>query len=230
MTRIALASLALASICGLAHADTYAGGSGGNLVDATGNNTVATAGTAQFTLSASNAAAPTIAVFNSISITMGHTFAGDLVITLTSPGGQTADVLVRPGVATATGFGNGDNLGSSNSSSAPGTALYTFVNAGGTAFPTATASGGLIASGTYNRASAANATVVTGGASGNDFSVFNGTDLNGVWTLTIRDLASGDTGTVASWSLDIASRPVPAPGAAAMLGLGAIGAARRKRR
>jgi MYXO-CTERM domain-containing protein len=208
--------IALALVAGAANADIYTGGAGGAIPD---NSPAGVSGL----LTATNVGSPTISSFNSLTIRMGHTWAGDLVITLTSPAGTTADVIVRSGVTTATGFGNSGNFGSSSSSTAPGLADYTFVIGGGAL----TAVSGLIPAGTYGTFSAANGTVVAPGATGLSFAAFNGENLNGNWTLTARDLAAGDTGTIDSWSMDITS--VPTPGALALVGLGGLVAARRRR-
>jgi MYXO-CTERM domain-containing protein len=226
MKTLATVVLSVAALAGMAQADVYTGGTGGALVDSLGNNNAAQAGTAAFTLLASNAANPTISSFNSLTITMGHSFAGDLVMTLTSPSGAVADIVVRPGVTTATGFGTGTNFGSSVSGTAPGTATYTFVQSGGTNLLPAPVSG-VYAPGTYNILSAVNPAVVAPGASGLGYGAFNGLDVNGTWTLTVRDLAAGDTGSVVDWSMDITT--VPTPGAAALLGLGGLVAGRRRR-
>lgn len=219
MNRCVISAFAVAALAGIAQADIYTGGTGGNIPD--GGNQVS--GTpAVFTLGAVNLPNPTISSFNGIAIAMNHTFVGDLLITLTSPGGQTADVLVRPGVTSATSFGTGGDF---VFGAATGGNAYVFVNSGGLAFPIANSS--IIPTGTYNRLPAANGTVVATGASGNDFTIFNGGDVNGNWTLTVRDFVSQDTGNVVGWSLDITT--VPTPGAAALLGLGGLVIGRRRR-
>lgn len=226
MKTLATAVLSVAALAGLAQADVYTGGTGGNLVDSSGNNNPANFGSASFTLGVSGVVNSTISSFNSLTVTMGHTFAGDLVMTLTSPSGAVADIVVRPGVASATGFGTGTNFGSSSGATAPGTATYTFVQSGGLNLLPAPTSG-VYAPGSYNILSAVNNTVVAPGASGLGYSAFNGLDVNGTWTLTVRDLANGDTGSVADWSMDITT--VPTPGAAALIGLGGLAATRRRR-
>ncbi|MCU0688914.1 MAG: hypothetical protein MUE97_04135 [Phycisphaerales bacterium] len=225
MKKFATTVLAVAALAGMAQADVYTGGTGGNIADATTSNSVAGAGVSTFTLLASNAANPTISSFNSLTITMGHSWAGDLVMTLTSPSGAVADIVVRPGVTSATTFGTGTNFGSS-SGSTPGTATYTFVQSGGANLLPAPATG-FYAPGSYNILSAVTPTVVAPGASGLGYSVFNGLDVNGTWTLTIRDLGVTDVGSVVDWSMDITT--VPTPGAAALLGLGGLVAGRRRR-
>lgn len=49
----------------------------------------------------------------------------------------------------------------------------------------------------------------------------------GVWTLRIYDWASGDTGSLGGWSIDVTH--VPAPGALALLGLAGLVSGRRRR-
>lgn len=212
-------TLMIAAVAGLASvtlADTYSGGSTGPVADATGNNNQASATLSTFTLVVSNPANPTITSFNALNLGINHTWVGDLLIQLTSPSGTTADVLVRPGVTTATSFGSSSDFLAANT--------YAFVNSGGTAFPTGSAAS--VASGTYNRLGRAAAGQVASD-SGLDFTAFNGQDLNGTWTLSIRDYGSGDTGSINGWSMDISS--VPTPGAAAMLGLGGLASFRRRR-
>lgn len=211
-----IAALMVLAGSAVAQADNYGPGAGGALVDSTGNNSLANAGVATFVLSASNGANPTIASFNSLTLRMSHTWAGDLLIQLTSPAGTTADVLVRPGVTTATGFGSSSDLLLANT--------YTFVESGGAAWPTGSAAS--VAGGTYNRFPRAAAPVVAADT-GLGFGAFAGENLNGNWTLTIRDYAGGDTGVVETWSMDITSTPTP--GAAALLGLGGLVAGRRRR-
>lgn len=214
MKNAALTMVAVAGLASVSMADTYSGGSTGPLVDSTTNNTQAGSGLATFTLGASNGANPTISSFNSLTIAMTHTWIGDLLIQLTSPAGTTADVLVRAGVTSATGFGDAGDFVAGNS--------YTFVNSGGTPFPIS----GNPATGTYDRLGRANPLQVASDT-GLDFSAFAGQDLNGTWTLSIRDYGGGDTGAVAGWSMDITSTPTP--GAAAALGLGGLAAFRRRR-
>lgn len=225
MKTLAITALTVAALAGLAQADVYTGGTGGALVDSAGNNSATNFGSASFTLAVSGVVNPTISSFNSLTVTMGHSFVGDLVMTLTSPSGAVADIVVRPGVTTATGFGSGANFGSS-SATAAGTATYTFVQSGGLDLMPAPASG-LYAPGSYNILSAVGPIVVAPGASGVGYAAFNGADVNGTWTLTVRDLAAGDTGAVVDWSMDITT--VPTPGAAALIGLGGLAATRRRR-
>jgi hypothetical protein len=53
-----------------------------------------------------------------------------------------------------------------------------------------------------------------------------GTSVNGNWSLFVVDDASADTGSIAGgWQIEV----IPSPGAMAMLGLGGLVAARRRR-
>ncbi len=213
--------IALTLVAGAANADVYTGGSGGAIPDTATSNSTTIFGGMTGTLAASNAGAPVITAFNSLTIRMGHSWAGDLVITLTSPAGTTADVIVRSGVTTATNFGNSGNFGTSSSTTA-GLADYTFV-LGGAALPTSA----VIPAGTYGTFSRANPTVVATGATGLSFAAFTGENLNGNWILSVRDFGNGDIGNVDSWSMDITS--VPTPGALALVGMGGMVATRRRR-
>lgn len=147
-------------------------------------------------------------IFGMVDITLdiSHTWVGDLIVTLQGPNGHIATIFDRPGVPEVSTVGNGDNLDG----------VYVFedlqpqlpeVSAG----PNAT-----ITPGTY-------------GTSGPGFLFgFDGSIKTGVWTLTISDNAGGDTGTLRGWSITMTNN-IPSPGAMALLGLGGLAAARRRR-
>ncbi|HLP76027.1 MAG TPA: PEP-CTERM sorting domain-containing protein [Candidatus Paceibacterota bacterium] len=60
---------------------------------------------------------------------------------------------------------------------------------------------------------------------------FNGSGANGFWTLYFADVSPLGTSTIQSWSVNIATAPVPEPSSAALLGVALLcGAARRFRR
>ncbi|MFV0475502.1 MAG: proprotein convertase P-domain-containing protein [Pikeienuella sp.] len=67
-------------------------------------------------------------------------------------------------------------------------------------------------------------------------STFVGTKAGGVWTLTISDLASGDTGMLSGWGLEITAAssvsavPLPATGPLLLAGLAGLWGAGRARR
>lgn len=116
----------------------------------------------------------------SVNFNITHTWDGDLYINLTSPNGNTLNLVNRRG-------GSGDNFVNTTISSSSGTSLAT-----GTAPFTGTfAADG--ASGVGPTAYTSNVTTFPG-----LYSVPNGN-----WTLSIRDAAGGDVGTLTSWSLSI---------------------------
>lgn len=63
------------------------------------------------------------------------------------------------------------------------------------------------------------------GPYGATLSVFTGTSADGTWNLYIDDDTGSDAGSMVGWSITF----VPAPGAAALLGLGGLVAVRRRR-
>jgi hypothetical protein len=87
---------------------------------------------------------------------------------------------------------------------------YTFVF-GGAAFPT---TGTAIPAGTY-------------GSTADFTTFFAGASVGGPWTLSVVDRFSGDIGRLNSFELNFTV--VPTPGAAALLGLGGLAVARRRR-
>lgn len=137
-----------------------------------------------------------------ICVTLSHTWAGDVSVTLTHvDSGHSVVLFDRPGVPQGT-FGNSDDLGGT----------YCFVAASENLFPE-NASTGAIPAGTYQIAG--------------DMSVFAGDDTAGTWRLTVSDGAGGDTGRVAGFSWTVTT--VPTPGAAALAGLGGLAMFRRRR-
>ena len=138
-----------------------------------------------------------------------HTWAGDLQFQLTSPSGTVANVVNRPGFPENgnTGFGDSTDYGGD----------YTFRDGEADLFAALDALGAtdILPGGSYSH------------LAGDAFSVFNGEDAMGDWTLTVIDNAGGDTGDFGSWTLNIAE--VPAPGAIALLGAAGLVARRRRR-
>lgn len=87
--------------------------------------------------------------------------------------------------------------------------------------------------GTYIFSDSASAPVSAADLSGGTFlpvggtfaGTFGGDDSNGIWRLNIDDLAAADVGSIQGWQLNI----IPAPGAAAVMGLGGLIIGRRRR-
>ncbi len=188
-----MTKLAIIAAAGLAASTASATNFGGGSTGAIADNTPA--GTS-YTLNV--ASSGIIVSMDALNLDFEHTWAGDLIVTLTH-GATSVVIWDRLGVPAST-FGNGDNF----------LGAYSFVD-GGPALPE-TATGLDIPAGTYGTA--------------NSLAAFVGQDVNGLWTLNISDNASADTGTVHGWSIDAT---VPAPGAAALFGLGGLAAARRRR-
>lgn len=123
-----------------------------------------------------------------------HTFAGDLRIYLTAPNGSTSAMLIeRPGrdapcTPTGSPFGNLNDLNG----------LYTFTDAAPIGSHAAIVAGPSPAP--TSPAWRANS---CGGVDVFLNTVFNGTSMQGSWTLTVEDWASGDTGTLNSWAMAI---------------------------
>ena len=65
------------------------------------------------------------------------------------------------------------------------------------------------------------------GPYGTTFSVFNGSNPNGTWTLYIQDDRDDDSGVLSGWSLTITT--VPEPSSGILLTLGVVGLATRAR-
>lgn len=141
-----------------------------------------------------------------------HTWVGDLVATVTSPGGTTFTLFSRIGATTVGGVGDSSNLGGnySFSDSAAGD-IWAEAAAGATGY--------VMLSGAYRTTDALSSTATSMNAA------FAGEDSNGNWTLTIADNAGADLGDLGSWELNI----VPTPGSLAVLGFAGLAAGRRRR-
>jgi hypothetical protein len=133
----------------------------------------------------------------SLSFTLTHTWPDDLHFLLQGPGGETVYV-----------------MGNAGSSFDLSNCTLTFSDSGLTLAPDSTA---LICGSTYQPNSVFGtlepfAAGTPAGPYGTSFSVFNGTNPNGTWRLYIGDDAAGDSGSLASFSLDItAPADIPEP-------------------
>lgn len=111
-----------------------------------------------------------------------HTFAADMDITLTSPAGTVVTLSTDNGAGNDNVF-NGTNW--DDDANPAGQVPYTTNN-------------GVTTDHAY-----VNLTTATPLAVEEALSAFMGEDPNGVWTLTVTDDLSGDTGSIDSWSLDV---------------------------
>jgi hypothetical protein len=159
-----------------------------------------------------------------------HTWAGDLTVTLTAPGGTPIDIMNRLGkTAAATGFGRLDDLNGSYVFSDTGTTL-TGTSPTAVAFGTAGATdlaGTNIPQGNYRAFTNTftGATATTNPPVGLD-SALSGQLSNGLWTLSITDSGLGDVGDLVSWSIAL---PIPEPTTLSLLaGAGALALRRRR--
>ncbi len=141
----------------------------------------------------------------SVQITASHSWVGDLTFRLQPPVGTNLTLLNRPGrsgvgagesddFATATPITYDDAAASLTSAESIGLACTGVIGAG---------------CGPNNYIPAPDATDTPIAGEGTNLAQFTGGQRNGVWTLCAGDSASGDTGTLTSWSLTfVNSTPV----------------------
>jgi hypothetical protein len=146
-----------------------------------------------------------------VDVTLTHTWVGDIDMVLAAPGGAPSMVVVsRIGVTTAGGFGDSSNYGGTYgfTDTASGTNIWTVATNAGCPSNCAVTPGGY-------RTTAAGGTGQTNPppvtSLGTTFNGLTAAQANGTWTLTIRDGASLDTGSVTAANLSI-SGPTAADG------------------
>lgn len=133
----------------------------------------------------------------SASITMDHTWVGDVDVVLRAPGGTPSLVVVsRIGVTTATSFGSASDYSGTYvfADSASGTNIWTAA----AATPVPAGSYRTTAPGQAGQTNPAPVTSLN-----TTFGGLTPAQANGTWTLTFRDAASADTGTVSAASLTV---------------------------
>jgi subtilisin-like proprotein convertase family protein len=149
-----------------------------------------------------------------------HTWAGDLIATLTAPGGTVADLMRRPTTAGTplSTFGDSSNFNGTYRFIDGGADLGVELNLGLSAY--------VVRSGDYQ------ASTRTVGVTANTpvflNTVFAGTEIFGTWVLRISDNAAGDLGSLGSATLNVT--PVPEPGTYLMFGAGLLGLLAWRRR
>lgn len=153
----------------------------------------------------------------SVTFSPAHTWAGDIRMTLTHvETNRTVTIMDRVGQVAGTPTGVGD----SSDLAGP----YNFVSTGGASFPaaaTAAAGGVAIPAGNYAPFR------INGAATSANLLDFLQGPKAGTWRVNISDNAGGDVGTPSVVTLTLFN--VPAPGAAAVLGLAGLAGLRRRR-
>lgn len=184
---LALAGIA-AAWAGSAAADEFSGANLGVIPD---NNPAGL----DVTFSVTGMTAPLADI--SVSVTLTHSWGGDLEAMLIAPNGKARRVLFgRLGSATQ------GSLGTSRDFSG----TYRFDDRGGDLWAAVAASTTLIPAGTYRASTAAtpSSAIKTGGCTApitSAFAALSSAQINGVWTLRIADRSIDDTGLVSAAKL-----------------------------
>ncbi|MGD1916224.1 MAG: hypothetical protein ACFCBV_08575 [Phycisphaerales bacterium] len=143
---------------------------------------------------------PAIQSIDMVSIDIAHSWAADIELILTSPGGDIFTITDDNGSGVL--LGDGGSL-------LAGVGVYDFVSAAGNGSWADFGFGDSAPAGTYDADSWT-----------------DGPFAAGTWSIFLADDAGGDDGAVGSIRVDYT---IPAPASAALLGLGGLAAARRRR-
>ncbi|MGH8042320.1 MAG: proprotein convertase P-domain-containing protein [Rudaea sp.] len=113
-----------------------------------------------------------------VGLSIDHTWVGDLIVTVKSPGATSVTIVNRPGVPASTYGCGGDNI----------RAVLDDEGAGGP----------------VENACATTVPTIFGAFTPNSsLTVFDNTTGNGTWTLKVSDNVAGDIGTLNDWSLQL---------------------------
>jgi uncharacterized protein (TIGR03382 family) len=158
-----------------------------------------------------------------VDVLIAHTWQGDLIINLTSPQGTTVPLIYRPGDSNGTSFGySANNLGN------PATGdKFVFDDGAAAAYDSSIGWGSTPDPGISNVSGSWIPYGQFPGGPLGGLNAFNGEQKDGTWTLFVSDNAAADTGTLLNFGLAFTN--IPAPGAAAVLGLAGLAAVRRRR-
>ncbi|QOJ15519.1 MAG: proprotein convertase P-domain-containing protein [Planctomycetia bacterium] len=130
-----------------------------------------------------------------VALVIRHTYQGDVTVTLTAPNSATAALISRPGQPQSTFGFSANNFGN------PGTlAPMVLDDAGANVYdvPTVAAPGTANVTGTWK-------------PDLGPLSLLNGTNAQGNWVMTLTDTASGDTGALLAWELELFAVCEPDP-------------------
>ncbi|HEY6565007.1 MAG TPA: PEP-CTERM sorting domain-containing protein [Pirellulaceae bacterium] len=168
-----------------------------------------------------NFAVTDVGPITSVDVTLNsftHTWVGDMIATLTGPGGV-ATILNRTtnevAASCTSTVGNSANVAGN----------YRFIDSGASIAAALNANPATLAAGDYTASTRTVPTTCTAPLSLG--SIFNGTNAVGNWTLSVTDNAALDSGTIGSATLNVNTVPEPAIFGVALLGLGLLGIRRR---